>query len=712
MDPATAGVASGSPAVVKELIDRAKALKRMWIDTGGVDGSTEAIVAALEAFDFAMSIFQLQLSKSEAFSLILQQWWNQRQLDALLSNAAKTFSRLNIISTEIANNGSLLQLPGWQGSRMEQEIGHLRLRLQTYTATLSIPVLIMNIRGTHVTQTPPTQIHLDYLNGRLLKLDEDIAKLTEQLQTLFLDQSSGGTVPAAEALEYYQDSEELIDIARDLRSSASSIASSSESVGSTVFTISDAKTIASAASVDGEFREESHRVIEEWLGDEVPEVQPGPPPPANAPITPIPDTDPLPAESSPPKTNNQPTTRASESRTRPQASRQQKEKVRPRIPETTSNIDPEARVILERFRYGKKLVLQRKYSEAEPHLRKTWDIARDYGRQVSLVNDPSLLQDPVLQVLAQTEVQTEIQLLLADSLIGGKCYSKQNTDVSVFREPQDMLLNIVQANNTTRDERLSAAGSLIELAIIMTRSFIGGLKFGLKYELQVERISVNRIEQMINHVFAQVLSSRIHEGVKADAFHVQAWTKLVLGCSCKLGAQILAEMLAEAKESCIKAIRLKERNFGFGHPRHKASLALLIYICTESNDSDLPFWLLGLPEGITISDMKDPRDNLITSSNPGRGFRSPLQLVSSCRSTLTRAQMDSLGAFFAPILPPPKLQARPPPAPAPAPSKAPEAKRKSGFFKFMDNLVDGKAKKGDEHAGKNKLRKSGDKDGR
>lgn len=78
----------------------------------------------------------------------LQGLWTGKRLENLLSNATRTFFRLDTIFTSVSRERCAFgQMRAYYHSnRYDKEVAHLRLRIGTYVTSLSIPILIGTFR--------------------------------------------------------------------------------------------------------------------------------------------------------------------------------------------------------------------------------------------------------------------------------------------------------------------------------------------------------------------------------------------------------------------------------------------------------------------------------------------------------------------------------------------------------------------------------------
>jgi hypothetical protein len=112
---------------------------------------------------------------------------------------------------------------------------------------------------------PQPQPSEDALDG----IDEDWLSSKISIQhwrtTLLLIKSSRGVAQAAEAVEYYQNTKYLIDIAEDLRSSAGSISSRNASRFSSILNTSESRVAEFSASTIIRDKTDRHKMLEGWM---------------------------------------------------------------------------------------------------------------------------------------------------------------------------------------------------------------------------------------------------------------------------------------------------------------------------------------------------------------------------------------------------------------------------------------------------------------
>jgi hypothetical protein len=145
MDPASAiGIAATSVTLVRTLGQGILTVKSILEGIKNIDDSTKGFGEELSAFEFSLTILDYELRKGRLIPEI-QGWWDPMRLDTLLKNATKTFSRLEALFSEISRRRSLLQnvREYYRTTKCGEEIQHLRLRVNTYTTALNIPVLLL-----------------------------------------------------------------------------------------------------------------------------------------------------------------------------------------------------------------------------------------------------------------------------------------------------------------------------------------------------------------------------------------------------------------------------------------------------------------------------------------------------------------------------------------------------------------------------------------
>jgi hypothetical protein len=145
MEPASvAGITASTVTLVRLLAHGVLSVKNMLYGIKNIDEITRGFGWELDAFQFSLTILNYELRKGTLIPEI-QGWWDPLRLDELLNNATKTFSRLEAIFSDIYRRRIMFQSlqEYYRTTRYDQEINHLRLRINIYTSSLNIPVVLL-----------------------------------------------------------------------------------------------------------------------------------------------------------------------------------------------------------------------------------------------------------------------------------------------------------------------------------------------------------------------------------------------------------------------------------------------------------------------------------------------------------------------------------------------------------------------------------------
>jgi hypothetical protein len=145
MDPASAlGIASAVVSIVSKMVLTLISLKQHWSGIRNIDETNSSILEKLDAFQFSLVLIDTKVRRGTTIREI-PGWWDASRLTRLLTNATKTVSRLDTIFQDITRRTeSLHKLRSYYRATMyDKEIGHLMLRIKTYTSCLSIPAMLM-----------------------------------------------------------------------------------------------------------------------------------------------------------------------------------------------------------------------------------------------------------------------------------------------------------------------------------------------------------------------------------------------------------------------------------------------------------------------------------------------------------------------------------------------------------------------------------------
>jgi hypothetical protein len=145
MDPASiVGLTTGTITLLQLLGQGVLSIKTMLTGIRDVYENTRGFGEELDAFHFSLSILDFEIRNGSMIPEI-QGWWDTARLDALLANARRTFLRLETIFRDIHKNRSILRRTREyiRTNMYDQEISHLRLRINTYTSAFNIPVVLL-----------------------------------------------------------------------------------------------------------------------------------------------------------------------------------------------------------------------------------------------------------------------------------------------------------------------------------------------------------------------------------------------------------------------------------------------------------------------------------------------------------------------------------------------------------------------------------------
>ena len=138
-------IAVGTIGLLRTVGQAVLSVKAMYHGIRDVRESTRGLGEDLEAFNFSLTTILNMEIRNGSMVRDIQGWWGIPQLDALLTNARMTFLRLETIFGEIRKERKILQRPREyiRTNRYDQEISHLRLRINTYISTVNLPVVLL-----------------------------------------------------------------------------------------------------------------------------------------------------------------------------------------------------------------------------------------------------------------------------------------------------------------------------------------------------------------------------------------------------------------------------------------------------------------------------------------------------------------------------------------------------------------------------------------
>ncbi|KAI9776793.1 MAG: hypothetical protein M1839_009344 [Geoglossum umbratile] len=240
MEPVSiVGLTASTISLLRLLGQGVLSVKAMLHGIRDVGENTRGFGEELDAFHFSLSILDFEIRNGSMIPAI-QGWWGKDKLDALLVNARKSFLRLEIIFHHIHRQRSILRRPREYArtNLYDQEISHLRLRINTYTSAFNIPVVLLVINGTKNPSTQADQsLNLSLLGDRISRLEGGITDISNGIKAFNTRRETNESTGSPQAeFPVHRESEELVEIARTLVSNASSVAAS-ESTQSTASTV-------------------------------------------------------------------------------------------------------------------------------------------------------------------------------------------------------------------------------------------------------------------------------------------------------------------------------------------------------------------------------------------------------------------------------------------------------------------------------------------
>jgi hypothetical protein len=140
-------IALGTIALLRTVGQAVLSVRTMYHGIRDVRESTRGLGEDLEAFNFSLTTILNMKIRNGSVVRDIQGSWGVPQLDALLVNARTTFLRLETIFGEINRERNILRRPreyirtNWY----DQEISHLRLRINTYISTFNVPGVLLTV---------------------------------------------------------------------------------------------------------------------------------------------------------------------------------------------------------------------------------------------------------------------------------------------------------------------------------------------------------------------------------------------------------------------------------------------------------------------------------------------------------------------------------------------------------------------------------------
>jgi hypothetical protein len=137
-------IALGTIALLRTVGQTVLSVRTMYHGLQDVCESTRGLSEDLEAFNFSLTTILIMEIRNGSMVQDIQGSWGAAQLDAFSINAGTTFLRLETIFGEINRERNILRRPREyiRTNRYDQEISHLRLRINTYISALNVPVVL------------------------------------------------------------------------------------------------------------------------------------------------------------------------------------------------------------------------------------------------------------------------------------------------------------------------------------------------------------------------------------------------------------------------------------------------------------------------------------------------------------------------------------------------------------------------------------------
>ena len=138
-------IAAGTICLLRAVGQAVLSVKAMYRGIRDVRESTRGLGEDLEALNFSLSTILNMEIRNGSLVRDIQGWWGVPQLDALLTNARMTFLRLETIFGETKKERNILRRPReyFRTNQYDQEISHLRLRINIYVSIFNLPVVLL-----------------------------------------------------------------------------------------------------------------------------------------------------------------------------------------------------------------------------------------------------------------------------------------------------------------------------------------------------------------------------------------------------------------------------------------------------------------------------------------------------------------------------------------------------------------------------------------
>jgi hypothetical protein len=141
----TFSIALGTIALPQTVGQAVLSVRTMYRGIRDVHKSTRGLGEDLEAFNFSLTTILNMEIRNGYVTRDIRGSWSVPQLDGLLINARTTFLRLETIFGEIKKERKILRrLREYiRTNRYDQEISHLRLRINTCISVFNVPVVLL-----------------------------------------------------------------------------------------------------------------------------------------------------------------------------------------------------------------------------------------------------------------------------------------------------------------------------------------------------------------------------------------------------------------------------------------------------------------------------------------------------------------------------------------------------------------------------------------
>jgi hypothetical protein len=145
MEPAAVfGTATAAITLIAKMVPTLLSLKEQWDGIKHIDETNTGFLEELDAFQFSLAMIDVELRKP-TLPPETRAWWDPDRITGLLTNATKTVTRLDAVFGNVSRKRNRFQSirSYYRASMYEREIGHLMLRVRTYTTCLSLPATLV-----------------------------------------------------------------------------------------------------------------------------------------------------------------------------------------------------------------------------------------------------------------------------------------------------------------------------------------------------------------------------------------------------------------------------------------------------------------------------------------------------------------------------------------------------------------------------------------